>query len=209
LGCRNCGRTALRLAPFLREHGSAGSVVAGGVRRRPGNDPSPLNALGQRVPRARGREVRRHRAALDRARRELGHPEHHRRGAQLSRRPHLRRLAVVGKNAKERAARPARIRQDRSAPASSVLRRGRLERGPLTMPRELRSLVASLGWPGKTALALLAVTAVFYQFTLKPLDAQRESLERSADGARQQRADPNFVRTASASSKLAAFYRFF
>jgi hypothetical protein len=77
------------------------------------------------------------------------------------------------------------------------------------MPRELRSLVASLGWPGKAAVVLLAVTAMLHQVALKPLDARKESLERSADGARQQRADPNFVRTASASSKLAAFYRFF
>jgi len=77
------------------------------------------------------------------------------------------------------------------------------------MPREIKSLVARLGWPGKAAVALLALTALFYQAALRPLDAQRESLERSADGARQQRADPNFVRTASASSKLSAFYRFF
>jgi hypothetical protein len=77
------------------------------------------------------------------------------------------------------------------------------------MPRELKSLVASLGWPGKAALALLALTAVFYQAALSPLEAQRESLERSADGARRRHSDPNFVRTASASSKLSAFYRFF
>jgi hypothetical protein len=79
------------------------------------------------------------------------------------------------------------------------------------MPYELRSLVERLGWPGKAALLLLVSTAVFHQAALKPLDAQRQSLERSAERAAQRlrSSDSNLVRTASPSSKLEAFYRFF
>jgi len=75
----------------------------------------------------------------------------------------------------------------------------------------LDSLVENLGWPGKTAVALIAATAVFHQLALKPLDAQDESLARSIERAarRVQLADPGLVRTATPSSKLAAFYRFF
>jgi len=78
------------------------------------------------------------------------------------------------------------------------------------MPHTLRSLIAKPGWPGMAAIALLASTAVFYQVALKPLEARRESLERSYSGMRQPRpGDPNLLRTATASSKLDAFYRFF
>ena len=78
------------------------------------------------------------------------------------------------------------------------------------VPHGLGSLIERLGWPGKAALALLASTAVFHQAALIPLDAQRQSLERSAERAARLRSpDPNLVRAASPSSKLAAFYRFF
>ena len=79
------------------------------------------------------------------------------------------------------------------------------------MPPALNVLLEALGRPGKAALALLVAAAVFHQAAIKPLSARNESLARSEDRAvREQRpSDPNLVRTASPSSKLATFYRFF
>jgi hypothetical protein len=79
------------------------------------------------------------------------------------------------------------------------------------VPRELKSLIEGLGWPGKAALVLLAATAVFQQLELRPLVARNDSLDSSVERAarRLRPADPNLLQTASPSSKLAAFYRFF
>jgi Type II secretion system (T2SS), protein M subtype b len=79
------------------------------------------------------------------------------------------------------------------------------------MPQALNALVEGLGLPGKAAVALLLSVTVFHQVALKPLSARNESLARSEDRAMRQHrpSDPSIVRTASPSSKLATFYRFF
>ena len=75
------------------------------------------------------------------------------------------------------------------------------------MTAALHALIERLGWPGKVALALFAATAVFLQAGVRPLEAQGEQLERSIErsGARLRSSDPNLIRTASPSAKLAVF----
>jgi hypothetical protein len=77
--------------------------------------------------------------------------------------------------------------------------------------RALNEAIERLGWPGKLALVLLAGTAVFLEAGLRPLEAQRERLDRSIERVTQQlrSADPGFIRTASPQAKLETFYRFF
>ncbi|HMH16534.1 MAG TPA: GspMb/PilO family protein [Burkholderiales bacterium] len=79
------------------------------------------------------------------------------------------------------------------------------------MLRSLTTVIERLGSPGKLALVLLAGTAIFLEAGLRPLEAQSERLDRSIERATKQTrsADPNLIRTASPSGKLAAFYRFF
>lgn len=79
------------------------------------------------------------------------------------------------------------------------------------MTAALHALIERLGWPGKAALALFAATAVFLEAGVRPLEAQGERLERSIErsGAGLRSADPDLIRTASPSAKLAAFYQFF
>jgi len=75
----------------------------------------------------------------------------------------------------------------------------------------LKTHFERLGWPGKSALALLAAATVFLETGVKPLDAQVERLDRSIErsGAQLRSPDPNLIRTASPSAKLTAFYQFF
>ncbi len=79
------------------------------------------------------------------------------------------------------------------------------------MTAGLHALIEGLGRPGKAALAIFAAAAVFLEAGVRPLEAQGERLDRSIQrsGAQLRSADPNLIRTASPSAKLAAFYQFF
>src|SRR5262249_52512576 len=157
------------------------------------------------------RALRRHRAAVHRARFGLRLADYHRRGAQLSRCADLCRLAGLGEDAEERPSHPTRARAHRSPTTRAVLHRGGLERRPMTFtPLSLKSIVVKLGWPGKAAAVILVFTAAFQQAALAPLDARKAELDRSTRAIRQpQSSQAFFVRAASPSSKLATFYRFF
>jgi len=76
---------------------------------------------------------------------------------------------------------------------------------------DLKTHIERLGWPGKVALALLTGMTIFLKTGVEPLEAQGQRIERSIErsSAQLRSTEPNLIRTASPSAKLAAFYQFF